>query len=202
MRHPTRARWQPAALALGAAMLLNATLAMTSHAEETGPIAETLTAVPTQTAAEAPDKVADTDNVSTTTPDAAPVVIDQGRASWYGPGLQGRRTASGERFDMNSHTAAHRTLPFGTLVRVQSMVTGKSVDVRINDRGPFTPGLIIDLSRAAAQAIDLGAQGVKDVVISITDPARAAVAEALMAEEASKPPRPVPQRRKTVRKRP
>lgn len=134
--------------------------------------------------------------------EAAPVVIDQGRASWYGPGLHGRRTASGERFDMNDYTAAHRSLPFGTVLRVQSTVTGQEVEVRVNDRGPFTPGLIIDLSRAAAQAIGLGTQGVKNVVLSITDPARAAVAQALMEAEASRPPQPTPVRRKVSKKRP
>ena len=86
-----------------------------------------------------------------------------GIASWYGPGFQGRRTANGERFDTNQLTAAHKTLPFGTRVRVQSMVNGKEVVVRINDRGPFIKGRIIDLSRAAANAI--GMAGIKQVVI-------------------------------------
>jgi rare lipoprotein A len=86
-----------------------------------------------------------------------------GIASWYGPGFQGRRTANGERFDTNQLTAAHKTLPFGTRVRVRSLVNGKEVVVRINDRGPFIAGRIIDLSRAAAQAI--GMSGVKRVVI-------------------------------------
>jgi len=193
MRHTLCVRWQPAALALGVAMLLSTTVAMPSQAQDTSPLAEAPAESPPQATAATPNEQIDTPDGAPPTPSTDPVVIDRGRASWYGPGLHGRRTASGERFDMHGHTAAHRTLPFGTVVRVQSTVTGKSVDVRINDRGPFTPGLIIDLSRAAARAIDLGAQGVKDVVISITDPARAAVAEALMAEEANKPPRPAPQ---------
>ncbi len=84
-------------------------------------------------------------------------------ASWYGPRFQGKRTASGERFDTNGLTAAHKTLPFGTRVRVKSLVNGKEVTVRINDRGPFIKGRIIDLSKAAAQAI--GLSGVKQVVV-------------------------------------
>ena len=100
--------------------------------------------------------------------DAAPLVLPdpvpvtptaQGVASWYGPGFHGRKTASGERFDMNALTAAHRTLPFGTLVRVRSLVNGLTVDVRINDRGPFLKRRVIDLSKAAAKALGLLASG-------------------------------------------
>ena len=77
-------------------------------------------------------------------------------ASWYGPGFHGRKTASGERFNQNAMTAAHKTLKFGTLVRVT--YKGRSVTVRINDRGPFTKGRTIDLSKAAARAV--GCKGV------------------------------------------
>src|SRR3712207_2355167 len=87
-----------------------------------------------------------------------------GLASWYGPGFHGRRTASGEKFDANALTAAHRTLPFGTQVRVVNQRTGRSVVVRINDRGPFAHGRIIDLSQAAAQAI--GVSGVAQVSLA------------------------------------
>jgi rare lipoprotein A len=79
-----------------------------------------------------------------------------GIASWYGPRFHGRRTASGERFDQTKMTAAHRTLRFGTRVVVTKPTNGRSVEVRINDRGPFIRGRIIDLSRAAAA--DLGIQ--------------------------------------------
>src|SRR5574344_663332 len=78
-----------------------------------------------------------------------------GMASWYGPGLHGRRTASGERFDRYALTAAHPSLPFGTLVCVFSPKNHKSVVVRINDRGPFSKKRIIDLSQGAAQALDI-----------------------------------------------
>lgn len=82
-------------------------------------------------------------------------VIQSGRASWYGPGFHGRRTASGEMFNTNALTAAHRSLPFGTRARVVNKRTGKSVVVRINDRGPFVHGRVIDLSHASARAIGL-----------------------------------------------
>jgi rare lipoprotein A len=85
----------------------------------------------------------------------------RGLASWYGPGFQGRRTASGERFNTHSMTAAHRSLPFGTRVRVTNERTGRSVVVRINDRGPFVRGRVIDLSKASARAI--GVSGVAKV---------------------------------------
>ena len=90
-------------------------------------------------------------------------VIQSGRASWYGPGFHGRRTASGETFNTNELTAAHRTLPFGTRVRVVNKKTGKSVVVRINDRGPYAHGRVIDLSRASAQAIGMLGVGSVDV---------------------------------------
>lgn len=90
--------------------------------------------------------------------------VQSGRASWYGPGFHGRRTASGETFNTNAMTAAHRTLPFGTKVRVVNKNTGKSVIVRINDRGPYAHGRVIDLSKASAQAI--GLSGVASVTLA------------------------------------
>lgn len=91
--------------------------------------------------------------------------IARGLASWYGEPFHGRRTASGEVFDMNELTAAHKTLPFGTRVRVRHISTGKEVTVRINDRGPHVPGRIIDLSRAAASALGLMQGGVGRVAL-------------------------------------
>lgn len=95
--------------------------------------------------------------------------LGRGLASWYGPRFHGRPTASGEKFDMHQLTAAHPTLPFGTIVRVRSLVNGRTVDVRINDRGPFIKRRVIDLSRAAAQALGLieARTGTKPVVISV-----------------------------------
>ena len=97
--------------------------------------------------------------------------LERGQASWYGPRFHGRRTASGERYDQHALTAAHRTLPFGTLVRVRSLVTGKEVDVRVTDRGPFVRGRIIDVSRAAAEALGMMGLGVKLVSLHIIESA-------------------------------
>ncbi len=80
---------------------------------------------------------------------------EEGIASWYGPGFNGKRTSNGEIYNMYAMTAAHRTLPFGTRVRVLDLENGRSVVVRINDRGPFVAGRIIDLSKAAAQVIHM-----------------------------------------------
>ncbi len=85
---------------------------------------------------------------------------EEGLASWYGPGFHGGKTANGERFDAEEMTAAHRTLPLPSMVRVTLLETGKSAIVRVNDRGPFSKGRIIDLSRAAAKEIGLIAKGV------------------------------------------
>lgn len=100
---------------------------------------------------------------------AAQREVGRGLASWYGPRFHGRRTASGEKYDMHQLTAAHPTLPFGTIVRVRSLVNGRTVDVRINDRGPFIKKRVIDLSRGAAQALGLieARTGTKPVVISV-----------------------------------
>ena len=93
----------------------------------------------------------------------------QGIASWYGPSFHGNPTANGEHYDMWALTAAHRTLPFGTLVLVQSVDTGKSVTVRINDRGPFIPGRVIDLSYGAARELAMIGKGTEDVTLTILD---------------------------------
>ena len=101
-----------------------------------------------------------------TSPAAVAVEVqEQGGASWYARHFQGRRTANGERYDQNELTAAHKTLPFGTVVRVRSEVNGKEVDVRINDRGPFVAGRVIDLSQAAAKALGMLQLGVKKVTL-------------------------------------
>ncbi|HET9490298.1 MAG TPA: septal ring lytic transglycosylase RlpA family protein [Methylomirabilota bacterium] len=97
---------------------------------------------------------------------------ESGLASWYGHPFHGRRTASGEVYDMRRMTAAHRTMPFGTWVRVTNLDTGRSVDVRINDRGPFKRGRIIDVSYAAARVLGAVSRGVIPVrvrVIALSD---------------------------------
>ncbi len=89
--------------------------------------------------------------------------LGQGLASFYGRKFHGRRTASGERFDMHALTAAHRDLPFGTKLRVRNLRNGKEVVVRVNDRGPFKKGRIIDVSRAAAEALGMLGRGIEKV---------------------------------------
>ena len=89
--------------------------------------------------------------------DAKP--LQKGAASWYGPGFHGKRTANGEKFNTHALTAAHKSLPFGTQVRVSNERTGKSVVVRINDRGPYAHARVIDLSKAAAEAVGIGGVG-------------------------------------------
>jgi rare lipoprotein A (peptidoglycan hydrolase) len=87
------------------------------------------------------------------------IFTQAGKGSWYGRWHQGRKTASGERFNMYQMTAAHRSLPLGTVVRVTNLATGKSVKVRINDRGPYYKGRVIDLSAAAARALGISQKG-------------------------------------------
>jgi len=88
-------------------------------------------------------------------------------ASWYGPGFHGRLTASGEVFNQYSMTAAHKSLPFGTRVRVTNLYNGRSTVVRINDRGPFIGGRVVDLSMAAAERIGMISSGTAPVSIQV-----------------------------------
>ena len=94
-------------------------------------------------------------------------IAQSGVASYYGPGFHGRRTANGEAFDMHAMTAAHRTLPFGTKVKVTNLANGKSAIVRVNDRGPYANGRIIDLSVAAAKQIGSTSSGTARVTLEV-----------------------------------
>ena len=94
-------------------------------------------------------------------------VLGRGSASYYASKFNGRRTASGERFDNSDLTAAHRSLPFGSRVRVTNPANGRSVVVRVNDRGPFTRGRLIDVSRAAAEELGMVARGHADVELAL-----------------------------------
>lgn len=99
---------------------------------------------------------------------ATPSVTEElGVASWYGPGFAGRLTANGEVFDPSQLTAAHKELPFNSLVTVTNLANGRTVVVRINDRGPFKPGRIIDLSRAGAEAIGMIGSGTAQVRVEV-----------------------------------
>lgn len=104
-------------------------------------------------------------NTTTADPSKPKGKTQTGIASWYGPEF--KKTASGERYDPSSLTAAHRTLPFGTMVRVTSLRTGRTVVVRINNRGPYRKGRIIDMSRAAAQQLNMMKSGITKVEVEV-----------------------------------
>jgi rare lipoprotein A len=93
--------------------------------------------------------------------------VEEGVASWYGIPFNGRRASNGEIYDMHQLTAAHRTLPFGAIVRVTNLQNGKQIEVRITDRGPFVANRVIDLSLAAAQAIEMVGPGTAQVRLEI-----------------------------------
>jgi rare lipoprotein A len=101
-----------------------------------------------------------------------------GKASWYGGLFQGKATASGEDYDMNDFTAAHRVLPLGTFVKVTNLTNRKSVIVRVNDRGPFFPDRVIDLSYSAARSLGMHQNGLQKVRIDIVEPPDAEMAMA------------------------
>jgi len=96
---------------------------------------------------------------------ARPARVERGSASWYGPGLEGRPTASGRPFDPRALTAAHPALPLGTKAVVTDLANGRSVEVEIDDRGPYVPGRVIDLSLAAAERLGMVEAGVAPVLV-------------------------------------
>ena len=105
-------------------------------------------------------------------PEAKPILVETGIASWYGPPYHNRKASNGEIYDMHAMTAAHRTLPLGSIVRVTNMSGGESCVVRITDRGPFIEGRIVDLSKAAAEKLELVRQGTGQVRLEVlTTPA-------------------------------
>lgn len=153
---PLRVPW-----ALGSAALALLTYGGTVLSDVSRPaVATVLVAPEAHVAPEAPVAPARTAAVERTGPAL------QGRASWYGPGLHGGRTASGERFDMHELTAAHRTLPLGTYAQVTNLSNGRTVVVKINDRGPHTRRRAIDLSYAAANELEMIRAGTARVEIA------------------------------------
>jgi rare lipoprotein A len=96
-----------------------------------------------------------------------PIYVETGMASWYGPPYNRRRGANGEIYDQNAMTAAHRTLPLNSMVRVTNLTTGHAVMVRITDRGPFVEDRIVDLSLAAAKAVDIWRPGTAEVKLEV-----------------------------------
>ena len=101
--------------------------------------------------------------------DAKPIATETGLASWYGPPYHNRRGSNGEVYNMHAMTAAHRTFPLGSIVRVSNLKTGHSALVRITDRGPFIPGRILDLSLAAAHKLDVWQPGVAEVRVELME---------------------------------
>jgi rare lipoprotein A len=126
---------------------------------------------PPVTAPAAPSKVeGDADLAEPTIPaDAKPLATETGLASWYGPPYHNRRGSNGEVYNMNAMTAAHRTFPLGSIVRVTNIKTGHTALVRITDRGPFIPGRIVDLSLAAAHKLDVWLPGVAEVKVELME---------------------------------
>jgi len=102
-------------------------------------------------------------------PSPPPGYVQKGSASWYGPTFHGRTTASGERYNMLDLTAAHRTFPFDTCVRVTNLANSRALVVRINDRGPFVRGRIIDLSYTAAKILDIPESGTSAVKLEVLE---------------------------------
>jgi rare lipoprotein A len=101
--------------------------------------------------------------------DTKPMATEIGRASWYGPPYHNRRGSNGEIYNMHAMTAAHRTLPLGSIVRVTNLKTGHSALVRITDRGPFIEGRILDLSLAAAKKLDVYLPGIAEVKVEVME---------------------------------
>jgi rare lipoprotein A len=131
---------------------------------------------------------------STTRPVTPPMVggHQEGVASWYGPGFHGKRTANGEVYDQYELTAAHQTLPLGTRVMVTSLSNGRAVEVRINDRGPFIGGRVIDLSYAAASVIGMIGPGTMPVRVEILEQPVQVASRRRAARARPRAPEPTP----------
>jgi rare lipoprotein A len=135
----------------------------------------TVQAAPVEAVAAPVEPVAPVEHQAATPKISVPVGrhlnVQTGIASWYGIHWQGRKTASGDRFDVRKLTAAHRSLPLNTVVRVTNLLNGHSVEVLINDRGPYVGKRVIDLSEAAAREISMTKKGLVPVRIEIIEPA-------------------------------
>ncbi|MFM0197648.1 septal ring lytic transglycosylase RlpA family protein [Paraburkholderia strydomiana] len=140
--------------------------------ERAAALAPSLSAAEPQSEPQSDAQSADDDSPAASACACSRRFLQTGLASWYGKVFHGRRTASGERYNMHALTAAHRTLPLGACVRVTAVGRERSVVVRINDRGPFVHGRIIDLSYAAAEAIGVNVAGTLPVKLEHIAPAR------------------------------
>ena len=136
--------------------------------EDITEIREAITIQDVKTVAPVRPPMAPPRQIATPKPTSSKLIeVVQGAASWYGPGFYGRTTANGERFSKGTLTAAHRTLPFGTKVRVTNLSNGRSVLVRINDRGPFKHHRVIDLAHGAASQLQMMQAGEVPVKLEI-----------------------------------
>jgi rare lipoprotein A len=125
---------------------------------------------PNDSAADADHAAADPDLAEPSIPAGiAPIATETGKASWYGPPYHNRRGSNGEVYNMHAMTAAHRTLPLGSIVRVTNLKTEHSALVRITDRGPFIPGRVLDLSLAAARKLDVYQPGIAEVKVEVME---------------------------------
>lgn len=160
MRRPTRYLYPELALvALGAALVQGCSaMSETRRGSGLGPSLESRSKSPIAM----PDK-------------RAKETVATGPASWYGPGFNGKKTASGDIFDDGKMTAAHKTMPLGTKAKVTNLSNGKTVHVEINDRGPYVEGRILDLSQAAARALGMIERGVAQVRIEPLDDSEVAI---------------------------
>jgi rare lipoprotein A len=122
---------------------------------------------PTVTKPPAQEPASSQDDEISLPPNTRPVFVETGVASWYGPPYHNRRGSNGEVYNMNAMTAAHRTLPLGSIVRVTNVKTGHAALVRITDRGPFVQGRILDLSLAAAKKVDVWQPGLAQVKVEV-----------------------------------
>ena len=151
---------------VAAGSLLMLALGFADHASSSLRSRVDLAALPP--APEAPMVTPRPERAASKTRGETPIYREIGRASWYGPGFHGRQTASGDRFDQNDQTAAHRKLPLGSEVTVTNLENGRKVTVQINDRGPYVKGRHIDLSKAAARKLGMVGDGVVRVRIEAT----------------------------------
>jgi rare lipoprotein A len=135
----------------------------TSNSSRDKPPTHTFREIPPIAKVPSPQETEQAPPIASIPAPSQPTMMETGLASWYGPKFHGKLTASGEVFNQEKFTAAHQTLPWGSRVKVTNLANGKSVDVRINDRGPFGKDRIIDVSRAAAKALGMVARGITTV---------------------------------------
>ncbi len=176
--HPAQSRSTRFSVRIATFFLLALLLSSCSHKPQTAkvPPPPAITASRPRTPQPAPEAESEASQPSGNTEDneavrvpmnAKPLAVETGRASWYGAPYHNRRGSNGEVYNMNAMTAAHRTLPLGSIVRVTNVKTGNSAVVRITDRGPFIEGRILDLSLAAAKKIDVWGPGVATVRMEV-----------------------------------